>query len=107
MVFDYLLYTTPIILVKTVISPKISPPILSLTAEPLKEIPILDKQISAENLQAGVIQSGITEGVSDSPYAMIIALASFVFIGASASAVYFIRQKRIIPNAGSDFEILD
>lgn len=107
LIFDYLLYTTPVIPIKTVISPKISSPILSLIVEPPEETSVLDQQISAENLQAGVIQSGIAKDVSDSPYAMIIPLASFIFIGASAGAVYFIRQKRVVLGAGSDFEILD
>jgi hypothetical protein len=31
----------------------------------------------------------------------------FAFLGASAGAVYFIRQKRIVSKAGDDFNILD
>ena len=37
----------------------------------------------------------------------IIPIASFIFIGASAGTVYFIRRKKVIPKDGDDFEILD
>ena len=34
-------------------------------------------------------------------------LASIIFIGISAGAVYFIRQRKVIAKTGDDFEILD
>lgn len=37
----------------------------------------------------------------------IIFVVSFLFIGAGAGGVYFIRRKKITPQIGSDFEILD
>lgn len=54
---------------------------------------------------ASAISSDILPDKPTSPYIPIIIF--FVFIGVSASAVYFIRQKRIIPQSGNDFEILN
>lgn len=62
-------------------------------------------EIPTENLLASASTSpgGSTPAIS-SP---IIPLASLVFIGAGAGSVYFIRRKKVIPQAGNDFEILD
>jgi hypothetical protein len=59
-----------------------------------------------ENLLATALSSDIPkeETPNSSP---LIPIASLVFIGASAGAVYFIRQKKVTPQAGGDFEILD
>lgn len=61
-----------------------------------------------EELEATVLQSNVinSSDVSDSSVP-IIPIASFLFIGASAGAVYFIRRKKVIPKDGDDFEILD
>lgn len=119
LIFDYLSYITPATPVKNSIPPKISSPVFSPAIQAPEEIPVLDKQIRVENLparlndvsrlggQASVIQSDISEDSSANPYTMVIPLASIIFIGASAGAVYFIRQKRVIPGVGNDFEILD
>ena len=37
----------------------------------------------------------------------VIPVLFFIFIGASAYAVYFIRHKKVISTPGHDFEILD
>ncbi len=37
----------------------------------------------------------------------LVPVLSILFIGGSAGAVYFIRQKRVVPSLGNDFEILD
>jgi hypothetical protein len=44
------------------------------------------------------------DNAQSSPF---IPIVSVVFIGASAYGVYFIRQKRIVPQNGNDFEVLD
>jgi hypothetical protein len=38
---------------------------------------------------------------------LITFIISIIFIGASACAVYFIRRKKIVPQEGDDFKILD
>ncbi|MFA6177390.1 MAG: lamin tail domain-containing protein [Candidatus Paceibacterota bacterium] len=61
-----------------------------------------------EPLGAEVLQSNVINSESTSTSSMpIIPIASFIFIGASASAVYFIRRKKVIRESGDDFEILD
>lgn len=61
--------------------------------------------IPTENLTSSVVSSDVVKNNSASnPLAIV---ASLVFVGAGASAVYFIRRKKIIPQAGNDFEILD
>jgi hypothetical protein len=99
LVFDY---SSPIEPVK--ILAKNSIPIKVSTAlQPLGEaIPPLAEQISAEDLLATPADAQ----VSVLP-PLIIPLASLVFIGTSAGAVYFIRRKKVIPQTGNDFEILD
>jgi hypothetical protein len=70
--------------------------------------------ISAVNLAASAVSSTVaTNDGTGSPQANspartgIILAVSFVFIGAAAAGVYFVRRKKIIPRAGNDFEILD
>lgn len=58
-----------------------------------------------ENLPAFAAQSIPPEDDSQNLYLPM--LLSFVLIGASAGAAYFIRRKRAIPKIGDDFEILD
>ncbi len=63
-------------------------------------------KILPESLPALAFQNDMdAEGSNNSR--TIVPIISLVFIGACAYAVYFIRQKKIIPQAGSDFEILD
>ena len=58
-----------------------------------------------ENLEASVISSDI---VKDNPMrTYILTTIMTVFLGMSAGAVYFIRQKKTISNTGDDFSILD
>ncbi|MFA5791889.1 MAG: lamin tail domain-containing protein [Candidatus Paceibacterota bacterium] len=61
------------------------------------------------NLTASVLSSDILKNNNDTSNfsTIIIFIISFVFIGISAYAVYFIRQRKTILQAGSDFEILD
>jgi hypothetical protein len=69
------------------------------------------EQISVNNLpislplvgQASVIESDAIEN-SNSYLPMLLSL---IFIGGSAGAVYYIRQKKNVVNAGDDFNILD
>ena len=65
-------------------------------------------QIPLVNLSSAVVSSGILQnnGANNSQ-TTIIFLISIIFIGAGAGAVYFVRQKKVIPEAGNDFEILD
>lgn len=61
-----------------------------------------------ENLSALALSGESAEQNEKNPYSFpIIPLASFIFIGASAGAVYFIRRKKVIAKTGDDFEILD
>lgn len=63
----------------------------------------IDNQTSVENLDASAISSGISgENLFSFP-----AIAAFLFIGASGSAVYFIRKRKSILGAGDDFKILE
>jgi hypothetical protein len=63
---------------------------------------------SALNLEAVALESDVLnqemDGVSSSPF---IPIVSAIFVGAGASAVYFVRKKSRIRGAGNDFEILD
>ena len=62
-------------------------------------------QITGEDFLASVASNNV---VKDNPIRLyILALISTVFIGASAGAVYFIRQKKTVSKAGDDFKILD
>ncbi|OGI58395.1 hypothetical protein A3F19_01430 [Candidatus Nomurabacteria bacterium RIFCSPHIGHO2_12_FULL_37_29] len=116
MVFDYPSSILPIVLVstssslggqtKTTIQPKISASQDSLAVQ-LVEARALNGQIPIENLSASVIESDVTKDGSGVMYPIIISLISIVFIGASAGAVYFVRQKRIVSNTGDDFNILE
>ena len=61
-----------------------------------------------ENLPALALGNNISkQEMGDSKSSLITPLISFVFIGASAYAVYFIRRKKIVTEKGEDFEILD
>ena len=102
-VFDYSSSVFPPVVrqdLTTTTQPKISTAI-----QPLLVIPILDKQIPIENLGATAIQSDVVKNNSNNSYLPI--LGSIIFIGASASVVYFIRQKKVILGEADDFEILD
>ncbi|MEX2029007.1 MAG: lamin tail domain-containing protein [Candidatus Paceibacterota bacterium] len=58
-----------------------------------------------ENLSASASLSDVVQENADNSYIPIV--ASFIFIGASAGAVYFIRQRRSPVKVGDDFELLD
>ncbi|TSC77613.1 MAG: Uncharacterized protein G01um101424_236 [Parcubacteria group bacterium Gr01-1014_24] len=104
-IFDYSSSIALAAPVKTLIRPKISTNQDSGAVKMLEETP--DGQIPVENLPALVIQSDIIKNDSGNMYTIIISLISIIFIGASAGAVYFLRQKKTIPNVGDDFKILD
>jgi len=75
-----------------------------LNKERAKAVP----EIPATNLTASAISSNSTNNpAKNNSRAVLIFILSFVFIGASAGAVYFIRRKKIIPQTGNDFKILD
>ncbi len=91
---------------------KENPPIKTTTsvrATPIQEVSADTEEIlrlplvPAENLGALVSSSGVVKN-SVIPYAPMLA---FVFIGASAGAVYFVRRKGIPFKIGDDFKILD
>ena len=116
-VFDYLLSVVPVITAKIVAKNIVS---VKLLAGKTKS---LNKNVTngavAENVtenlpalatvtmggEATALQGNVSENNSDNSYLPI--LGSIIFIGASASAVYFIRQKKVIPQAVNDFVILD
>jgi hypothetical protein len=61
-----------------------------------------------ENLPALALGNNVPkQEMGDSKSSLITPLISFVFIGASAYAVYFIRRKKFVTEQGEDFEILD
>ena len=65
-------------------------------------------KIPAENLPALALSNDVLGQDSKNLYSSpIVPLASLVFIGTGAGAVYFIRRKKVIPQIGNDFEILD
>lgn len=66
-----------------------------------------ETEIPTDNLQAAAISSGTDNDNTSNSSLPIIPLASFVFIGASAGAVYFIRRNRVTLEKTDDFEILD
>ena len=104
-VFDYPIFISSTVLTKTVVQPSMLVSQSSTMTKPLRDA--LEEKIPVENLLASVAQSDIVKNDSDNLFTTIIYLISFVFIGISAGAVYFLRQKKIISGVGSDFEILD
>jgi hypothetical protein len=109
-VFDYgasILIPVVAVPTKTIIQPKsqvsVSPKQINLDEN--KANSISDLQIPVENLPALVAASDV---LKDNPIrAYILAFIFTIFIGASAGAVYFIRQKKTVSQAGDDFKILD
>ncbi|HEY4513593.1 MAG TPA: lamin tail domain-containing protein [Candidatus Paceibacterota bacterium] len=65
------------------------------------EVPNQGLEAASLNSLAVGQDSGLFSGLPAVP------IASFVFIGAGASAVYFIRKNKLKAKAGDDFEILD
>lgn len=94
LIFDYSSLKIPAVVrqdLTTVTEPKISTVLPSLG-----------------NLGATVLESDVmNSGSSNNSSIPIILIASFIFIGAGASAVYFIRQRKVVPENVDDFEILD
>lgn len=69
---------------------------------------VIDETSLSENLPALVSGSAALDKDSESFFASwIVFVIGLVFVGVSAFAVYYIRQKRVIAEAGGDFEILD
>ncbi|MCX6752418.1 MAG: lamin tail domain-containing protein [Candidatus Nomurabacteria bacterium] len=71
-----------------------------------------NEQVSAENSlatsadeQASVASSDVVK--NNSVFNYLPMTIFLILLGGSAVAVYFIRQRRIIPNVGDDFKILD
>lgn len=128
-VFDYGASVAPVAFAANIIVPEIvpvqvSPPNFTKKENPVRsvvedEIPAENFlatpppdgliQIPVENLQASVIQSDIIKDSSGNMDKAIISLISIIFVGVSASAVYFIRsgRKKSGFSLGDDFEILD
>ena len=71
----------------------------------LENIEVSQLQLPVENLAASTLSSESIQ--SDSFRTYILATLLTVLIGASAGAVYFIRQKKVVSKAGADFKILD
>ena len=73
---------------------------------------LIPEKIPTENPIALATQNNTSDETSytengNNSGAAYIFIISFVFIGASAGAVYFIRRRKIVPKTGNDFEILD
>jgi len=94
--FDYASSIVPIVPTKIAVQPKIS-----TTAIQPPELP--EEAVLASAISSGVANNNPTSKLQTT----ITFILSFVFIGASAGAVYFIRRKKIIHQTGSDFKILD
>ncbi len=72
----------------------------------------LTKNLNLSILPIGITASAISSDVINNnqinnSQKIIIFIVFLIFIGISASAVYFIRQKKIVSSAGDDFKILD
>ncbi len=114
-VFDYGASLLPVL--NPILPPKIIEPEpekekeISAQEDVVKEIKNNVKnetQVVGEDLSASVIVSSSNEEMgADGGGGYVPMLASIAFIGASAGAVYFIRQRKIIPKLGDDFKILD
>jgi hypothetical protein len=94
-----------------VISSSSTPPNPTLSKERAPGEVYSETKIPIENLPALALQNN-TEDLNSSqaiPVARmgIIIPVSILFVGAGAGGVYFIRRKKVIPQLGSDFEILD
>jgi hypothetical protein len=103
-VFDFAASLAPVVS-KTVLATVVenSPAVQPLeTTQPPKS-PLSGGENDAI-LAASAISSDIVPEKSSFP---IIPIFSAIFIGAGAYGVYFIRQKRIVPQTGDDFKILD
>lgn len=77
---------------------------INLTEETLSLALDTDEEISVEDLVANATSANATQNSSRS---YIPVMASFVFIGASAGAVYFIRRRKTVSILGNDFKILN
>jgi len=100
--FDYGAFVVPVAIVpalvqKSVVRNEVSENVLTPLVETSSEIPAESLGITALSIDA------IPEEVSTSYIPAIIAT---LLIGACASGVYFIRQRKAI-GVGNDFEILD
>src|SRR3989344_156987 len=113
LIFDYLSsILVPVAPIKNAVQSKLSSsqdqinstaaklPLGGLTA---KLMPVSDEQILTSNLSASALESDAIK--NNNSYLPM--LASIIFIGISAGAVYFIRQKKTVLNVGDDFNILD
>ncbi|MFA6353455.1 MAG: lamin tail domain-containing protein [Candidatus Paceibacterota bacterium] len=83
-----------------------------MASSTLSSIPPIDEgetpkveRLFSDVTQASAISSGVMDSNINNSYLPI--LGSIIFIGASASAVYFIRRKKISREEANDFEILD
>ncbi|OGI63518.1 hypothetical protein A2818_02670 [Candidatus Nomurabacteria bacterium RIFCSPHIGHO2_01_FULL_40_12] len=99
--FDYSASTIP---AKVVIAKNKIPAQVSINQDKNKNLDEIQNLVPADNLGASVIESDVTTNNFNSYLLMI---ASVIFIGVSAGAVYFLRQKKTISNTGDDFKILD
>jgi hypothetical protein len=64
--------------------------------------------VPSQNLLASAVSADpLQNDPPNNPNNIIVYCASFIFIGVSAFAVYFIRRKKLAPAFGNDFEILD
>ncbi len=101
LVFEYTLPVVPVSIKQNLKQERnVSVEKITIASEVLAPI---EKIPPTENLEASIVESDIQKNYSS----YLPTLVSVVFIGASASLVYFIRRKRIIPQTGDDFEILD
>ena len=104
-VFDYLSFISPV-LPKVIVSSKNTAPKVAINnlSVPVSQ----NEQVPIENLLASAVNSDVLlDDKKSSSSVPFIPIVSVVFVGASAYAVYFIRQKKVAPVDENDFEILD
>lgn len=66
------------------------------------------EKLGGMKMEATAINSGTIETeTKNSSSSMLFVGIFLLFVGASAGGVYFIRQKKFVPQIGNDFEILD
>jgi hypothetical protein len=119
LVFDYASFVAPVTYVHPLLIEegvgggdlKELPPRLSGTppqkgGEESVPLSLSETEIPTEDLEALAVES-MGDNITQNSFSYFPTLISMIFIGASAGAVYFIRQKKVISKTGDDFEILD
>ena len=99
LVFDY--STSVFSPIKTPVQTKAS----YVDVQSSKKSEPLPEEVPFENLSAFALSSEVAE--KNPIRAYFLATTLTIFLGGGAIVVYFIRKKKVTPEVGSDFKILD